>query len=70
MSQFLTELNTSMTLVTCFCHMSSVRSTSDGRGPVTRKRVPDRGSRKKRFFHFTGKNSKMEKKFFPNHQKK
>ena len=24
------------------CHMSSVRSTSDGRGPVTRKRVPDR----------------------------
>jgi len=31
-----------MTLVTCFCHMSSVRSTSDGRGPVTRKRVPDR----------------------------
>jgi hypothetical protein len=26
----------------CFCHMSSVRSTSDGRGPVTRKRVPDR----------------------------
>ena len=42
MSQFLTELNTSMTLVTCFCHMSSVRSTSDGRGPVTRKRVPDR----------------------------
>ena len=33
---------TSMTLVTCFCHMSSVRSTSDGRGPVTRNRVPDR----------------------------
>jgi hypothetical protein len=31
-----------MTLVTGFCHMSSVRSTSDGRGPVTRKRVPDR----------------------------
>ena len=28
---------TSMTLVTCFCHMSSVRSTGDGRGPVTRK---------------------------------
>ena len=26
----------------CFCHMSSARSTSDGRGPVTRKRVPDR----------------------------
>jgi hypothetical protein len=25
-----------------FCPMSSVRSTSDGRGPVTRKRVPDR----------------------------
>ena len=24
------------------CHMSSVRSTSDGRGPVTHKRVPDR----------------------------
>ena len=24
------------------CHMSSARSTSDGRGPVTRKRVPDR----------------------------
>ena len=33
---------TSMTLVSRFCHMSSVRSTSDGRGPVTRKRVPDR----------------------------
>ena len=33
---------TSMTLVFCFCYMSSVRSTSDGRGPVTRKRVPDR----------------------------
>ena len=33
---------TSMTLVSHFCHMSSVRSTSDGRGPVTRKRVPDR----------------------------
>ncbi len=33
---------TSMTLVYHFCHMSSVRSTSDGRGPVTRKRVPDR----------------------------
>ena len=31
-----------MTLVSRFCHMSSVRSTSDGRGPVTRKRVPDR----------------------------
>ena len=29
-------------LVTYFCHTSSVRSTSDGRGPVTRKRVPDR----------------------------
>jgi hypothetical protein len=29
-------------MVNCFCHMSSVRSTSDGRGPVTRKRVPDR----------------------------
>ena len=26
----------------CLCHMSSARSTSDGRGPVTRKRVPDR----------------------------
>ena len=33
---------TSMTLVSRFCHMSSVRSTSDGRGPVTPKRVPDR----------------------------
>ena len=33
---------TSMTLVSSFCQMSSVRSTSDGRGPVTRKRVPDR----------------------------
>ena len=31
-----------MTLVSRFCHMSSVRSTSDCRGPVTRKRVPDR----------------------------
>ncbi len=31
-----------MTLVSRFCQMSSVRSTSDGRGPVTRKRVPDR----------------------------
>ena len=31
-----------MTLVFRFCYMSSVRSTSDGRGPVTRKRVPDR----------------------------
>ena len=31
-----------MTLVSSFCQMSSVRSTSDGRGPVTRKRVPDR----------------------------
>jgi hypothetical protein len=31
-----------MTLVSRFYHMSSVRSTSDGRGPVTRKRVPDR----------------------------
>jgi hypothetical protein len=29
-------------LVTYFCHTSSVRSTSDGRGPVTRNRVPDR----------------------------
>ena len=28
---------TSMTLVFRFCYMSSVRSTSDGRGPVTRK---------------------------------
>ena len=28
-------------LVSRFC-LSSVRSTSDGRGPVTRKRVPDR----------------------------
>ena len=36
---------TSMTLVSRFCHMSSVRSTSDGRGPVTRKRVPDREER-------------------------
>ena len=26
-----------MTLVFRFCYMSSVRSTSDGRGPVTRK---------------------------------
>ena len=26
----------------CLYHMSSARSTSDGRGPVTRKRVPDR----------------------------
>ena len=33
---------TSMTLVFRFCYMSSVRSTSDSRGPVTRKRVPDR----------------------------
>jgi hypothetical protein len=33
---------TSMTLVSSFCQMSSVRSTSDGRGPVTRNRVPDR----------------------------
>jgi hypothetical protein len=33
---------TSMTLVSRFCHMSSVRSTSDSRGPVTRRRVPDR----------------------------
>ena len=33
---------TSMILVFRFCYMSSVRSTSDGRGPVTRKRVPDR----------------------------
>ena len=33
---------TSMTLVFRFCYMSSVRSTSDCRGPVTRKRVPDR----------------------------
>jgi hypothetical protein len=31
-----------MTLVSRFCHMSSVRSTSDSRGPVTPKRVPDR----------------------------
>ena len=31
-----------MTLVSRLCHMSSVRSTSDGRGPVTPKRVPDR----------------------------
>ena len=31
-----------MTLVFHFCHMSSVRGTSDGGGPVTRKRVPDR----------------------------
>jgi len=31
-----------MTLVFHFCYMSSVRSTSDGRGPVTRKRVPGR----------------------------
>ena len=29
-------------LQTGFCHMCSVRSTSDGRGPVTPKRVPDR----------------------------
>ena len=28
---------TSVTLVSSFCQMSSVRSTSDGRGPVTRK---------------------------------
>jgi len=34
--------NTELTLVFRFCYMSSVRSTSDGRGPVTRKRVPDR----------------------------
>jgi hypothetical protein len=34
--------DTSMTLASRFCHMSSVRSTSDGRGPVTRKRVQDR----------------------------
>ena len=33
---------TSMTLVFRFCYMPSVRSTSDCRGPVTRKRVPDR----------------------------
>jgi hypothetical protein len=33
---------TSMTLVFRFCYMSSARSTSDCRGPVTRKRVPDR----------------------------
>ena len=33
---------TSMTLVFRFCYMSSARSTSDSRGPVTRKRVPDR----------------------------
>ena len=26
----------------CLCHMSSARSTSDDRGPVTRNRVPDR----------------------------
>ena len=26
----------------CLCHMSSARSSSDGRGPVTRTRVPDR----------------------------
>jgi hypothetical protein len=31
-----------MTLVTRFCQMSLVRSTSDGKGPVTRKRIPDR----------------------------
>jgi len=31
-----------MKLVFHFCHMSSVRGTSDGRGPVTHKRVPDR----------------------------
>ena len=31
-----------MKLVFHFCHMSSVRGTSDGRGPVTRNRVPDR----------------------------
>jgi hypothetical protein len=31
-----------MTLVFHFCHMSSARGTSDGRGPVTRTRVPDR----------------------------
>jgi len=31
-----------MTLVFRFYYMSSVRSTSDCRGPVTRKRVPDR----------------------------
>ena len=29
-------------MVNYFCHMSSVRGTSDGRGPVTRTRVPDR----------------------------
>ena len=29
-------------MVSHFCHMSSVRSTSDCRGPVTRKRVLDR----------------------------
>ena len=29
-------------MVTYFCHTSSVRSTSDCRGPVTRNRVPDR----------------------------
>jgi len=28
---------TSMTLVSRFCHMSSVRSTSDGRGPVAKE---------------------------------
>ena len=38
----LRALPTSMTMVFRFCYMSSVRSTSDGRGPVTRKRVPDR----------------------------
>ena len=29
-------------MVNYFCHMSSARGTSDGRGPVTRNRVPDR----------------------------
>ncbi len=31
-----------MTLVFHFCQMSSARGTIDGRGPVTRTRVPDR----------------------------
>ena len=42
METLIETLITSMTLVFRFCYMSSVRSTSDGRGPVTRKRVPDR----------------------------
>jgi hypothetical protein len=29
-------------LIFHFCHMSSAPGSSDGRGPVTRKRVPDR----------------------------